>query len=343
MEAKVKKYLIAHKKDKDLTKEKSNIECGLNWVKAPLKRWDLSGLNLSSYQDRANFQFTTLINTYLIETTLESAFLSRAELQKAVLIGANLQGADLVGTNLQGAILPGANLQGANLPGANLQGANLSGANLQGADLSNSNLKYAIFDEKTILTDVNFFQCTLDGSTIKNAYKNMDKEVIQVRTTEKKKNYSEAREIYILLKNYFNREGMHDISGKYFVQEKKMERILNKKRKEWGKYFLNIFLDIVSGYGEKPLNAIICSLIIILGSADIYWLFNGIMAANNKVTFGGTFFESFYFSLNTFATLSYGDLMPKAGFFRIIASFEALMGGALTAIFIFIFARKTTR
>ena len=82
---------------------------------------------------------------------------------------------------------------------------------------------------------------------------------------------------------------------------------------------------------------------IILGSAGIYWLFNGIMAANNKVTFGGTFFESFYFSLVTFATLGYGDLIPKAGIFRIIASFESLMGVVLTAIFIFIFARKTTK
>ena len=358
MEAKVKNYLIAHKKDKNLAKEKDNIECGLDWSEAPLKGWDLSGLKLSTYQSRANFQYATLINAYLTKTTLKSAFLSRANLQGADLVGAKLQGADLVGANLQGATLVGANLvgtklqganllgtklQGANLLGTNLLGANLLGANLQGANLGNSNLRDAIFDEKTILTDVDFFQCTLDGSTIKNAYKNIDKEVIQIRTTKKKNNYSRAREIYILLKNYFRREGMYDISGEYFIQEKKMEKILNKKRKKWGKYFLNIFLEIVSGYGERPLNAIICSLIIILGSAHIYWLFNGIMATNDKVTFGGTFFESLYFSIVTFATLGYGDLIPKAGFFRFIASFESLTGIILTAIFIFIFARKTTR
>ena len=363
MEAKVKNYLITHKKDKNLAKEKDNIECGLDWSEAPLKGWDLSGLKLSTYQSRANFQYATLINAYLTKTTLKSAFLSRANLQGADLVGAKLQGADLVGANLQGATLVGAtlvganlvgaklqeanlvgaNLQGATLLGANLAGANLAGANLQGANLGNSNLRDAIFDEKTILTDVDFFQCTLDGSTIKNAYKNIDKEVIQIRTTKKKNNYSRAREIYILLKNYFRREGMYDISGEYFIQEKKMEKILNKKRKKWGKYFLNIFLEIVSGYGERPLNAIICSLIIILGSAHIYWLFNGIMATNDKVTFGGTFFESLYFSIVTFATLGYGDLIPKAGFFRFIASFESLTGIILTAIFIFIFARKTTR
>jgi len=363
MEAKVKNYLMACKKDKDLTNEKSNIECGLDWSKAPLKGWDLSGLKLSAYQGRAKFQYAILTNAFLTKTTLKSAFLSQAELQGANLVGAKLQGADLVGAKLQGAILveaklqganlagtklqganlSGANLQGAILSGANLQGAILSGANLQGANLGNTNLRDAIFDEKTILAGVDFFQCTLDGSTIKNAYKNMDKEVVQARTIKNKKNYPRAREIYILLKNYFSREGMYDVSGEYFIQEKKTEKILNKKRKEWGKYFLNIFLEIVSGYGEKPLNAIICSLIIILGSADIYWLFNGIMATNSKITFGGTFLESFYFSLVTFATLGYGDLIPKAGFFRIIASFESLMGVVLTAIFIFIFARKTTR
>ena len=343
MEIKVNNYLKTHKKDKDLTKEKGNIECGLDWRKAPLKKWDLSGLKLSDYKKRAKFQFATLIDAHLIKTTLKKAFLLGAELQGAKLMGAKLQGADLVGANLQEAILLDANLQGAKLMGAKLQGANLVGANLQGADLSNSNLRNAIFSEKTILTNVNFFQCTLDGSTIKNAYNNMDKEVIQVRTIKKKRNYSSAREIYILFKKYFKSEGMYDISGKYFVQEKKMERILNKKRKEWGKYFLNTFLDIVSGYGEKPLNAIICSLIIIMGGTNIYWLFDGIMVTNNKVTFSGTFFESFYFSLITFSTLGYGDLIPKAGIFRIIASFESLMGVALTAIFIFIFARKTTR
>ena len=343
MEAKVKKYLMAHKKDKDLTNEKNNIGRGLDWIKAPLKGWDLSGLKLSSYDDKANFKYATLIDAYLINTILNRAFLTQAKLQEARLLGAKLRGADLTGANLQGAKLVGAKLQRAKLVGANLQGANLVGANLQGANLTNSNLRGAIFDEKTILTDVNFFQCTLDGSTIKNAYKNMDKEVIQIRTTETKKNYSEAREIYILLKNYFNREGMHDISGEYFFQEKKTEKILNKERKEWDKYFLNIFLEKVSGYGEKPLNAIKCSLAIILGSAGIYWLFNGIMATSDKVPFYGTFFESLYFSLVTFATLGYGDLIPKSGFFRIIASLESLMGVALIAIFIFIFARKTTR
>ena len=331
MEAKVKDYLTIHEEDKNLNKEKNFIKCGLDWSKADLEGWDLSGLKLSAYRNKANFQYATLINAFLTKTTLKSAFLSRAKLQGADLVGANLQGADLVGANLQGATLAGANLQGANLVGANLQGANLD----------NSNLRDAIFDEKTILTDVDFFQCTLDGSTIKNAHKNMDKEVIQVRTI--KKNYPRAREIYILLKNYFSREGMYDISGEYFIQEKKTEKILNKERKEWGKYFLNIFLEIVSGYGEKPLNAIMCSLAIILGSAGIYWLFNGIVATNDKVTFGGTFFESLYFSIVTFATLGYGDLIPKAGFFRFIASFESLMGVVLTAIFIFIFARKTTR
>ena len=50
-----------------------------------------------------------------------------------------------------------------------------------------------------------------------------------------------------------------------------------------------------------------------------------------------------YFSIVTFTTLGYGDLLPGSGWMRTVACFEALCGVALMALFIVALARKFTR
>ena len=352
----------------------SNSEDRANFEKA-----DLRGANLQKADlQNADLRWAKLQNAYLSEADLRNADLSKADLQNAELSlaklqnadlsYAKLQGADLFGANLQGSKLRGANLQNANLGGANLQKvdleranlqeaklwdanlqkanltranlqeADLIGANLQEADLNGANLREAEFDEKTALHNANLFQCKLENSTLRNAYKNLDKVVIQ----EKNREYSKAKDVYLILKNYFRQEGMYDESGKYYYREKLMETKCFWKDKRIFKWLENQILHKIAGFGERPLWVLLWWVGIILISALLYWLFNGIMI-NGNTNYVPKFLESIYFSGVTFTTLGFGDLAPKPGIFQLFALGEALLGAIFMAMFIFVFARKMIR
>jgi len=318
MEERVKKLLEKHKDDKDLTSEMDYIKLGWDWSEADLSGWNLEGLKLSNKGNIAN---------------LQNANFSRANLENINLASANLEKAYFGGTNLK--------LQGADMTGANLQNTKLWSSNLQGTKLQGVNLRNARFNEKTILYDVNWYQCQIDNSTLKLADNQLDKKVIQ----EKNNDYAKAKEVYRNLKNYFRQEGMYNISGEYYYRERLMETKYNWKEKKYPQWISNIFLKLITGYGERPLNILIWWIGIIFGCALIYYFFSGIYngIAYNITLYSPNFLETLYFSIVTFTTLGFGDLAPKPGFFQLFASFEALLGAIFMAMFIFVFARKMIR
>jgi hypothetical protein len=346
MEERVKKLLEKHKDDKDLTSEKDYIKPGWDWSGAELSGWNLEGLKLSDNKNIANLQRFNFTGTNLQKTKLESANLEKAHFGKANLKNAFLKGSNLRGAYLRGAILENtilfkSCLQSADMIGANLQNAKLWSSNLQGAKLLRANLKNAGFNEKTILHDVNLYQCQIDNSTLKFADNQLDKKVIQ----EKNNDYKKAKEVYRNLKNYFIQEGIYNISGEYYYRERLMETKYNWKEKKYLKWIGNMFLKLVAGYGERPLRVLIWWAGIILGYSFIYYFYNGIYIrmANNIASFNPKFLEALYFSIVTFTTLGFGDLAPKPGFFQLFASFEALLGAIFMAMFIYVFARKMIR
>jgi len=346
MEEKVKKLLEKHKSDKDLTSEKDYVKPGWDWSGAELSGWNLEGLKLSDNKNIANlknfnFTGTNLQKTKLESANLEKAHFGKANLKNAFLKGSNLRGAYLRGTILENTILFKSCLQSADMIGANLQNAKLWSSNLQGAKLLRANLKNAGFNEKTILHDVNLYQCQIDNSTLKFADNQLDKKVIQ----EKNNDYKKAKEVYRNLKNYFRQEGIYNISGEYYYREKLMEAKCNWKDKKYFEWIFNMFLNLVAGYGERPLQVLVWWAGIIFGYAVIYYFYNGIYIriANNIASYNPKFLEALYFSIVTFTTLGFGDLAPKPGFFQIFASFEALLGAIFMAMFIYVFARKMIR
>jgi dimethylaniline monooxygenase (N-oxide forming) len=106
---------------------------------ANLENADISGADLSS----AELFNSNLNSAVMSRVNLDHAFLTGAKLTRAYLFGANLSCAHLSGACLSGAQLNNAQLNGADLSGADLSGADLRGASMRGCDLSNSNLKGA--------------------------------------------------------------------------------------------------------------------------------------------------------------------------------------------------------
>lgn len=95
---------------------------------------------------------------------------------------------------------------------------------------------------------------------------------------------------------------------------------------------------ITTGYGEKPLNPLICSGVILMGYSLVYHYFSALQNTSTQATVTN-FWDSLYFSIVTFSTLGYGDISPIKNF-RLIASSEALLGLLFTGLFIFTISRR---
>ena len=126
-----------------------------------------------------------------------------------------------------------------------------------------------------------------------------------------------------------------------------------------------MFLNLLYGYGERPLNVVASAIVTILVFALLYMCFGveqgsgdrlptynivremqlGIQQKDlftriQKIPWSSTR-DYLYFSVVTFTTLGFGDIRPQSGWSRTVAALEALGGVILIALFIFTFARKT--
>ena len=135
----------------------------INLSGADLAAADLSGADLTS-AELFNADFTGAImsrvdleRAFLIDANLSLAYLHGANLTAAHLNGANLTSARLNNARFSGADLSDTHLADADLRGANLERCDLSNADLTGADLTGANLKGAT------LLSANFSGANING------------------------------------------------------------------------------------------------------------------------------------------------------------------------------------
>ncbi len=205
---------------------------------------------------------------------------------------------------------------------------------------------------------INFLNARLRNTRI-------DKELIKGHILqEQKKDFSGAKEIFLLVKNNFHSIGRYEDESWAYKKERDMERKSNYHFKTLHKWIWSCFLNGVYGYGEKPWNVIFSAGILILifallfsligignpeiielkgsaihqNSGNIVDLVSKGFIRNNTVR---NFPDSLYFSLITFTTLGYGDFRPLEGIGRILAGSEAFIGAFMMALFVYTFARRT--
>ena len=118
----------------------------------------------------------------------------------------------------------------------------------------------------------------------------------------------------------------------YFYREMEARR----KQKNPIIRFLELPVQYIFGYGVHPWRVIATWLLTVFSLAFVYWLGNGVEAADSLV-------EYIYFSVVTAATPGYGGYHPKPGIYQGLASFEAIFGTFMWAAFIATFARKYMR
>jgi len=157
---------------------------------------------------------------------------------------------------------------------------------------------------------------------------------------EKKKEFSKAKEVYLLLKNNFHNIGQYEDESWAFKKEKDMERKSNFHFKTLHKWLWSCFLNGIFGYGEQPGKVIVSAILVILLFASLFMIF-GISNVGIAFNTSNNFLDCIYFSTITFTTLGYGDFRPLEGWGRILTGSEAFIGAFMMALFVYTFARRT--
>lgn len=188
------------------------------------------------------------------------------------------------------------------------------------------------------------FKVTISNADIANC----DFEVSKIKYNQE---FGRAKEFYALIKRLYSQIGKRKEAGKYFYLEKQYERksywfpkenfkeeFYNYKNKHIFsirlfyfkyrfKYFISGFLNILWGYGEKPIRVFCISFIVIF----ICTILNFFVTTSSTCE---NFIDSLYYSIVTFTTLGYGDIKQEDDFLKILSAIEALAGMSFWGILI---------
>ncbi len=272
------------------------------------------------------------------------------------LVGFELSRAQLDGINLTfpehatGADLRHANLTRASLKGARLYRADFSGATLLKANLAEANLNAARFEDADLLGAMLTGVHMEDTHWGKALRQNREAYAAQARGEHERaaQNFREAEEVYRDLRIISEAQGHRRIAGEFFYHEMLMR---HHRLPRWSlARFVSSFAHILYGYGERPTHIISCALGYMVLFGLIYFLMGvhdtGVLDifdpaksfADNLRTYG----NCLYFSIVTFTTVGYGDIVPL-GATKALAAFEALSGNFIMALFVVVFVRKLAR
>jgi hypothetical protein len=266
--------------------------------------------------------------------------------------GYELNGADLGDADIMELDLSYANLERAQMRNGHAYGINLTGARLQKADLEDATLREAILADAELL-GTNLEGASLDrvdfgkGSVLRN-HKLAEALSRDGDGMGAKTKFQEAEEIYRNIRQRYEGAGKTDVAGRFFYLE-----MVSKRRQmpyfSVGRFWSKL-VDLICGYGEEPVRVIGVSLMVILGCALLFCI-SGIGHADNEYAFHLTnsLWEnveilaiSIYYSIVTFTTLGYGDMVAFS-WGKGIAALEAFVGVFLNSMFLLTFAKKMVR
>lgn len=284
----------------------------------------------------------------------------KEQLEKFAKEGTSMEGFQLRYADLSGALLAGgqrytnlteANLYRCNLEGAHLYHVDFSRATLMKANCDKANLNFSIVDSANLLA-ISLHDAKIEHIDWGKGLKQELDALVKYRLKEKKEAkvlYQEAEETYRTLFREYEERGIYDEAGKLFQKEMLMRR---KQLKPFSKdWMVNVFSDVVTGYGEEPIRVYLLSGLLVILST-ILFAFGGIIKGDEVIilSLNNSFYEnlnclweSLYFSVVTFTTLGYGDIIPYGNFSRLVAMTEAFLGSFVLAIFVVVVVKKMAR
>ena len=356
------------------TLERARLE-GAHLVGAHLEQANLELAHLerawllSAYLEGAWLNAVHLEGANLAGAHLEGTVLTRAHLKKATLDGAHLEGALLREVHLEGTSLRDVHLEGRTYDEANPDDAAvLKRANkrvgFEGrtfpARLSPADLRRAYFDRAANLTfatlgnkdfgcvrvaDVRWGEVNLAVVDWGDNPILLDESATKERAARHKparasredrlNQFREATRANRQLATVLRAQGLNDEADHFAYRAQLLQRSVLRLRRRWGATFGSWLLDVVSGYGYKPMRSVITYVALILLFAALY-LLNGQFAAPHL-----RWDEALVLSISSFhgrgfftTGISLGDTLAR------LAAGEAIVGLLLEITFIATFTQR---
>jgi len=289
----------------------------------------------------------------LMHLNLENANLANADLREANLSFTNFRNANLAFSNLESAIFSFANFEGANFSAAHLENAYLEDAKLTSARLSGANLKNAILANSDLknayLVDAHLEGANLSAANLKNANLSSvtyDQKILWkfIRATRFNLKKLWERRYDILLDTTIRCKGVNAATCygsqqfKIFLQDQDfLEEFLEKK---WGKKIFFIWW-LFADCGRSLARWAGWSLVLALLFAFLFRLLGSNSFDTQHLDF--SFLTMFYYSVVTFTTLGFGDIIPRTSTAAMCVTIEVILGYVMLGGLITIFASKLSR
>lgn len=250
------------------------------------------------------------------------------DLTDADLCHADLRDSHLFKINLQEACLLKADARRANLNCANMKNTNLLGIRLDEAKIEHIKWGCVVWQ-------------AAEGKKLRKTGAGSQEEICGLN--------EEAEDISRNIRRQCDIRGLQEESGDFFQKEMLYRRYqlpLYSRRR-----FVSKMVDLLCGYGERPIRAMAFSATMVAICALLYSVI-GVSGAGGEiiqvrleldwVTNLGNFMKCLYFSIVTFTTLGYGDISP-VGYGRAVAALEACLGTFVLALYVVTFVKKMTR
>ena len=294
-----------------------------------------------------------LAGANLRHMNLESVNLARADLTEANLSFGNFRKANLTFADLKGAILSFAGFQEANLTAAildntyfedaDLKGARLAGSSLRNSTLTNTSMKNAYLVDAHLeganLSAVNFENANLSSVTFDQ---NIGWDVLKETGINFKK--IRKRKYDILLDTTIRCKGVNASTCygsqmfKLFLQDQDfLEEFLDKR---WGKQVFIVWW-IFADCGRSLVRWAGWSLLLACCFAMVFWMLGPKSFDTQHLNFN--FLTMFYYSVVTFTTLGFGDIIPRTSMAALWDTLEVILGYIMLGGLITIFASKLSR
>ncbi len=302
--------------------EKIDVSEWNDWRKEnPEEEVLLEGAPLgSTHLEGANFVNAHLQDAIFGHAHLQGANLSEAHLQDAHLFYARLQGTDLRSAHLEGAHLWNAHLEGANLWNAHLEGADLSYAHLERADLTEANLE-----------GVNLTLAHLEGARLYAA--NLEKADVYGAVLNR---WTKCRGIRVAT----------CYGSPRFKRQAADQDYLDELQSTFRGTLIYYIWLVLADCGRSFLRPLLWSLGIAALFARVFHKL-GPGAFHVEWLPHETFWESYntmlYYSVVTFTTLGFGDVVPKTPEAAHWVMFEVILGYIMLGMLISVLANKVAR
>lgn len=314
----------------------------------PLARANLSNANLDkanlhrAHLERASFANSSCVGTVFTQARLDDASFRQANVQEAVFTEAHMESANLFEAQCQNASFYNTHLEGAYLGHAQFGGATLRRAFF---DAGTSWNDAVLWDAQHVVcsladahwTDTNV--ATLDWAQVRmigdeaEARSPKDRDGKPKAPQKWQDNLRRAvranRQLAVALRG----QGMNEEADRFAYRAQLCQRTLLRHQRRIGPYVGSGLLDLLAGYGFKPVRTLLVYLIIILGYATAYFaLQNGVIASP---------VAALIFSITSFHGRGFfpGGLTLDAPT-TILAASEAIIGLIIEVSFIATFTQR---